>query len=461
MQSKYHNHSRISVKLLVSVDFLLVLLSLYVFHRQELANIELTLRHYSQILLLVLSYQFILLSLGMYHAKVRETAWGIIRRLLLASTISYMLLSIIHLFMNESIFTKESLFYVCFLSFICCSAFRILLYQFNILGFAKRNVLVLGTGDRAEIIDKRMRRKVDLQSFNLLGFVKMPGDSSEKVSADKIINLTASLREFVINNNVHEIVVANDERRGHLPIDELFFCRIRGIEISEILDFIENETGQIAVNLIYPSWIIYSNGFHSSNDLRNTLDWVFNVLLALTLFVLTWPIMLLTILAIKIEDGISAPCFYLQERVGLGGDVFNIIKFRSMNPDAEKHGIKWAAADDNRTTKVGRFIRKYRIDELPQIFNVLYGDMGFVGPRPERPEFVQQLITKIPYYNERHGVKSGVTGWAQLKYPYGANETDATEKLKYDLYYIKHRSFILDLLILVQTAEIVIFGKGR
>ena len=241
----------------------------------------------------------------------------------------------------------------------------------------------------------------------------------------------------------------------------MFACKIRGIEIIDILDFIERETGQIAVNLIYPSWVIYSNGFASNNYLRNTLDWIFNAGMALVLLLLTWPVMLITALCMKVTEGFNAPIFYKQERVGLDGEPFNMIKFRSMRLDAEKHGAQMASENDNRITKIGQYLRKYRIDELPQIWNVLHGNMGFVGPRPERPQFVQSLIKNIPYYNERHNVKPGLTGWAQLKYPYGATEADSLEKLKYDLYYIKHRSFMLDLLILIRTVEIVLFGKGR
>ncbi len=179
------------------------------------------------------------------------------------------------------------------------------------------------------------------------------------------------------------------------------------------------------------------------------------------LLLLMWPVMLITILCIKISEGFDAPIFYQQERVGLDGEPFYIVKFRSMRLDAEKNGAQMASENDNRITKIGYYLRKYRIDELPQIYNVLRGEMGFVGPRPERPEFVQQLIKNLPYYNERHNVKPGLTGWAQLKYPYGATENDSLEKLKYDLYYIKHRGFLLDLLILIRTVEIVLFGKGR
>jgi sugar transferase (PEP-CTERM system associated) len=341
------------------------------------------------------------------------------------------------------------------------SSFRYFTFKIDFFGFGKRNILVMGSGQRASIIEKRMRRDVDRQDFTVHGFIVMGGDSPDGIKRETRINLEGSLVDYALANEIDEIVVANDERRNNLPVDELFACKIRGIEITEILDFIERETGQITVNLIYPSWVIYSNGFASNNHLRNTLDWIFNAVMALFLLLLTWPIMLVTILCIKISDGISAPAFYKQERVGLDGEPFNIIKFRSMRLDAEKNGAQMASENDNRITKVGQYLRKYRIDELPQIWNILHGDMGFVGPRPERPEFVQELIKNIPYYNERHNVKPGLTGWAQLKYPYGATEADSLEKLKYDLYYIKHRSFLLDLLILIRTVEIVLFGKGR
>jgi len=341
------------------------------------------------------------------------------------------------------------------------SSFRYFTFKIDFFGFGKRNILVMGSGQRASIIERRMRRDVDRQDFTVHGFIVMDGDLPDGIQRETRINLEESLVTYALKHDIDEIVVANDERRNNLPVDELFACKIRGIEITEILDFIERETGQIAVNLIYPSWVIYSNGFASNNHLRNALDWLFNAIMALFLLLLTWPVMLATIICIKLTEGFNAPVFYKQERVGLDGEPFNIFKFRSMRLDAEKHGAQMASENDNRITKVGQYLRKYRIDELPQIWNVLHGDMGFVGPRPERPQFVQGLIKNLPYYNERHNVKPGLTGWAQLKYPYGATEADSLEKLKYDLYYIKHRSFLLDLLILIRTVEIVLFGKGR
>ncbi len=260
---------------------------------------------------------------------------------------------------------------------------------------------------------------------------------------------------------IDEIIVACDERRNNLPLDELLECKLRGVEINDILELIERETGQISVDLVYPSWMIYSSGFKPADNIRTQLDWLFNFSIAAILMLLTWPLMLGTAIAIWLEDGRrGAPLFYRQVRVGLHGQNFKILKFRSMRVDAEKNGAQWAKTNDDRITRVGHVIRKYRLDELPQILNVLRGDMGFVGPRPERPEFVEKLQEKLPFYAERHAVKPGLTGWAQLCYPYGATEEDALEKLKYDLYYIKHRSFLLDIFIFIQTAEVVLLKKG-
>ena len=401
------------------------------------------------------------LALGLYNSKLRESFRGIFRRMLMCVSVGFCATTLINPLYGPYHLPIELLAIASSLSVFLVSSFRYFTFKIDFFGFGKRNILVLGSGHRASIIERRMRRDVDRQDFSVHGFVIMEGDSPDGIQRETLINLSESLVEYTLAHNIDEIVVANDERRNNLPVDELFACKIRGIEIIDILDFIERETGQIAVNLIYPSWVIYSNGFASNNYLRNTLDWIFNAGMALVLLLLTWPVMLITALCMKVTEGFNAPIFYKQERVGLDGEPFNMIKFRSMHLDAEKHGAQMASENDNRITKICQYLRKYRIDELPQIWNVLHGNMGFVGPRPERPQFVQSLIKNIPYYNERHNVKPGLTGWAQLKYPYGATEADSLEKLKYDLYYIKHRSFLLDLLILVRTVEIVLFGKGR
>ena len=401
------------------------------------------------------------LALGLYNSKLRENFRGVFRRLLLSVSVAFFSATIINPFFGSSVLPIEVLAIASLFSVLLVSTFRYFTFKVDFFGLSKSRVLVIGSGERAAIIERRMRRDVDRQDFTIHGFVVMSGDSPDGIKEETRIHLDTSLVDYALAHDIDEIVVANDERRNNLPVDELFACKIRGIEITEILDFIERETGQIAVNLIYPSWVIYSNGFASNNHLRNTLDWFFNAIMAFFLLLFTWPIMLIAVICIKFTEGFDAPVFYKQERVGLDGEAFNIVKFRSMRLDAEKHGAQMASENDNRITKVGHYLRKYRIDELPQIYNVLRGDMGFVGPRPERPQFVQQLVKNLPYYNERHNVKPGLTGWAQLKYPYGATEADSLEKLKFDLYYIKHRGFLLDLLILIRTVEIVLFGKGR
>lgn len=426
-------------------------------HHQELANNVVFI--YAVVYALII--QLSSLALGLYNSKLRESYRGLVRRILMSVAIAFFIVTFLNPFYPNGGIATELLAISALMSFIAVSISRYFMLKVDLFGLNKRKVLVLGAGERASIIEKRMRRDVDRQGFSMHGFIVMNGDSDNGIVNENRIELDGALVTYAIEHEIDEIVVASDERRNNLPVDELFACKIRGIEITEILDFIERETGQIAVNLIYPSWVIYSNGFASSNHLRNTLDWLFNASIAFVLFLISWPVMLITAIIIKLDEGMKAPIFYFQERVGLDGQAFKIYKFRSMRIDAEKDGAQMAQKNDDRTTRIGKFIRKYRIDELPQVYNVMRGDMGFVGPRPERPEFVQKLIKTIPYYNERHNVKPGLTGWAQLKYPYGSTEEDSLEKLKYDLYYIKHRSFMLDLLILIRTVEIVLFGKGR
>jgi sugar transferase (PEP-CTERM system associated) len=254
-------------------------------------------------------------------------------------------------------------------------------------------------------------------------------------------------------------VVAMDDRRRGFPILELLECRLAGIDVTELLSFLERETGRVRIDVLNPSWMIFGEGFRR-DTLRLMSSRSLDLLASSILVLITLPLMLATWLAIKLEEGWSAPVLYRQERVGLGGRTFRLLKFRSMRTDAEANGAQWAAKEDARVTRVGAVIRKFRIDELPQMLNVLRGHMSFVGPRPERPEFVADLAQKIPYYIQRHCVKPGITGWAQLCYPYGSSEQDALEKLQYDLYYIKNNSLLFDLAILVQTAEVVFMGQG-
>jgi sugar transferase (PEP-CTERM system associated) len=322
----------------------------------------------------------------------------------------------------------------------------------------KRRVLVYGAGQRAASL-LQLRRRVDQRGFKLVAFIATEGDLVT-AAQERLTARPADLFGWALRNQIDEIVVAMDDRRQGFPMHELLECRMAGIDVVELPTFLERETGKVRLDVTSPSWFIFGEGFRFSPvqlALARTLD----VVASLGLLVIAAPLMLLTVVAIKIEDGLRAQVLYRQRRVGQHGNVFDVLKFRSMRVDAEQPGqAQWAVSNDPRVTRVGAFIRKTRVDELPQLVNVLRGDMSFVGPRPERPEFVEKLEQVIPYYHERHSVKPGITGWAQLCYPYGASEKDAFEKLQYDLYYVKNRSLLFDLAILVQTVEVVIWGKG-
>lgn len=465
-----HNQSKRS-NILVATEALLIAYMGYITHfilvQLALTNSVTIEKLVVNVGLLTVCILLCSLSVGLYEAKLRETFRGIIRRIFVSVGLSYFFVEIIsRAFFDDLIMHPYYLPAAVASIIITLVVFRYFTNRLGLLGLGKVRIVVLGAGERASIIEKRMRRDVDRIAFDLVGFIPIPGDNREEgIRKEEIIHVKVdeNFQQFIADNDIEEIVIACDQRRGTLPIEVLFECRLRGIEVTDLLDFMERETGQIVVNLMYPSWVIYSNGFHSQNYLRDALDYTINAFLAGFIFLFTWPFMLLTATIIWLDDGrrTGTSVFYKQERVGLNGKLFKIIKFRSMRPDAEKDGAKWASKNDDRVTRIGHFIRKYRIDELPQLFNVFKGEMSFIGPRPERPEFVEKLVREVPYYNQRHNVKPGLAGWAQLNYPYGASVEDSMEKLKFDLYYVKHQSMLLDILILIRTVEIVLFGKGR
>ena len=254
------------------------------------------------------------------------------------------------------------------------------------------------------------------------------------------------------------LVSVRERRGGCLTAVKEMQCKLAGIEVVDLPSFFERETGQIQIESLNPSWMIFSDGFYRS-QFEDMIKRMFDVTASSVLLVVTLPVLLVTTLLIWLESG--RPILYRQERVGEHGRVFEVLKFRSMRKDAERDGVpQWAKKQDDRVTRVGNVMRKLRIDELPQVFNVLKDDMSFVGPRPERPFFVQDLSQKISYYPSRHTVKPGITGWAQIRYPYGATVEDAIQKLQYDLYYVKNHTLFLDIIILFQTAQVVLFGKG-
>ena len=318
-------------------------------------------------------------------------------------------------------------------------------------------VLILGTGRDAAQVYRDLTRPLQ-RSVNVVGFLRGGGDEKLEVDGRQVLP-AQGLLEAVHAMKVNEVIVAVRERRGGvLPICELLDCKLAGVRVVDLTSFFERVQGQVRLESLRASWLIYGDGFRQGLT-RTFIKRVFDILVAALLLIVALPIMLVTCLLILVEDG--APIFYRQERVGLGGRVFRVIKFRSMRRDAEKDGKpRWASTNDDRVTRVGRVLRKMRIDELPQLFNVLVGDMSLVGPRPERPFFVDQLAREIPFYNVRHCVKPGVTGWAQVRYQYGASVDDAIEKLQYDLYYVKNHTLILDTLVLFETVRVVLTGEG-
>ncbi len=275
----------------------------------------------------------------------------------------------------------------------------------------------------------------------------------------ELLNGGGSLVEIAKRHAVDEIIVALTERRaGSMPLRQLLDCKLVGVKVHDICTHFEKTLGQIRIDYLNAGWLVFGDGFNQGMY-RTAVKRVFDVVCGTVLLMFSAPVMLLTALIIKLES--RGPVLYRQERVGLNGATFNVAKFRSMSTDAEKDGTpRWATANDGRVTRVGRIIRRLRIDELPQLFNVFKGEMSLVGPRPERPFFVEQLTQQIPYFAVRHSVKPGVTGWAQVRYQYGSTIEDSQEKLQFDLYYVKHHSLLLDLLILLETVSVVLTGKG-
>lgn len=333
------------------------------------------------------------------------------------------------------------------------AAFR----KWSNLGVFMPRVLVLGTGSRVMRLAEYAQRN---PNHRVIGYVA-PQSSKHYIPLQHVLPMAPedSLLSVAKKHAIDQIVVAvRDRRGGGLPVQQLLECRMNGVNVVELSTFFEREYRQVLLESLNPSWMVLGDGFRQSL-FGNIVKRLFDLTVSGVLLVLTLPIMLLAALCIYVESGL--PVLYRQERVGQGGRIFTLFKLRSMKNDAESDGTaRWASANDDRTTLVGRFIRKWRIDELPQIFNVFRGEMSFVGPRPERPFFVDQLEKQIPFYALRHSAKPGITGWAQVRYPYGASVDDAIEKLQYDLYYVKNHCLFLDIMVLISTVEVVLWGKG-
>ncbi len=400
-------------------------------------------------------FQLSLYFFDLYDLHKPDSTMDTVLRMMQAFGVGCIVLGILY-FIIPAVTISTTVFWGCYLT-ICVSLliWRTLYYIVLERKLFSREIVLVGTGEMAERIVNEIRddRESGFTVAALIGGQQPAFDAKEI----PIVSDLATLGQSSHGAGVDRIVVALDDRRGTMPISELLQAKLEGKVIEDGITFYEAITGKILVEKVNPAWLIFSEGFDSGR-LTHLIKRVLDLTLAVFGLIASLPISLLTALLIKLES--PGPVFYKQERVGAKGAVFPIIKFRSMRQDAEQQGAVWASENDSRVTRVGGFIRKVRIDEIPQIWNVIRGQMSFVGPRPERPVFVEQLVRKLPYYSLRHSAKPGITGWAQVCYPYGASEEDALRKLEYDLYYIKHQSIFLDLLIIFRTIKTVLFRKG-
>ena len=409
-----------------------------------------------QLFTFALSLETAMIAVGVYGADALQSLRRAIARILVAISLGIIFLSVLFFLSPAITFWRSNLFYAMGISAVALIAIRILLGKMLGSHVFKRRVVVLGAGPRAARL-KALQQQPG-SAFVVVGYVSMSEANRvipEAIARDAIYNLA----DHVVLLNASEVVLALEERRNALPLKDLLRIKTTGVHVNDISTFLERETGRVDLQSVNPSWLIFSDGFSSGRMLSGVFKRLFDITASLILLILAGPVILLTALAVKFES--KGPAFYRQRRVGLYGVGFDCLKLRSMRQDAEVNGqAVWAEKDDPRITRIGRFIRKVRIDELPQCWSVLKGEMSFVGPRPERPQFVEDLEQQLPYYAERHMVKPGITGWAQINYPYGASIEDSRQKLEYDLYYAKNYSPFLDLLILLQTIRVVLWPEG-
>ncbi len=396
-----------------------------------------------------------MIAVGVYGADSLRSMRFAAARILVAISLGIIALSFVDFILAGQNFWRSTLAYAMALAIVLLMSNRIIIG--GILGAQafRRRVLVFGSGNRAQRL--RLLGERPESGFAIVGYVGM---SDSKPVVEEAINRSAinNLTRFVENLGVSEVVLAIEERRNSLPLKDLLRIKTAGVHVNDFSSFIERETGRVDLDTVNPSWLIFSDGFSSGRAVSSVAKRIFDIAASALLLALTAPVIVLFAIIVKLDS--NGPALFRQTRVGLYGQNFEVIKLRSMRVDAEQDGAQWAVKNDARTTRVGRFIRKLRIDELPQTWSVLKGEMSFVGPRPERPEFVLGLEEKLPFYAERHMVKPGITGWAQVNYPYGASIEDSRHKLEYDLYYAKNYTPFLDLLIILQTLRVVLWHEG-
>jgi sugar transferase (PEP-CTERM system associated) len=396
-----------------------------------------------------------MISVGIYGADSLRSMRFAGARLLVAVSLAILALSFIDFALGGETFWRSTLLYTMALAIVFLMANRLIVGGLLGTSAFRRRILVLGAGLRANRLRKLGDRRES--SFAIVAYVAMTDAErvvDEAISRDTIPDLA----QFVEKMGAVEVVLALEERRNALPLKDLLRVKTAGVHVNDFSTFLERETGRVDLDTLNPSWLIFSDGFSSGRAISSVLKRMFDMVASAILLLFALPVIAVFACLVKLDS--KGPAFFRQMRVGIYGQPFELIKLRSMRSDAEKDGSKWAVKDDPRITRLGRFIRKLRIDELPQAWNVLCGQMSFVGPRPEVPAFVEDLEDKLPYYAERHMVKPGITGWAQINYPYGASIEDSRQKLEYDLYYAKNYTPFLDLLILLQTLRVILWHEG-
>jgi sugar transferase (PEP-CTERM system associated) len=400
-----------------------------------------------------------MLSTGLYVGHLREGMSGILIRVALSMFMASMAVGLIF-YLLPSLALWRGVLAICYIhAFFVVGTLRTVFFELIDTRVFKTRVLIYGAGVDASYIDRKLRRKADRRGFDIHGYVLLENQQCE-INRNHLVALESPLLAYVRENEISEIVVAASDIEGTTNINDLVECKLNGISVLDILSFFEREAGQIRIDIVDPTWLVTSPGFGQAR-LQKAIKRGFDLTVSFSLLVATIPVQLLIVIAIWLEEGFGAPLIYRQQRTGENGKCFSVYKYRSMILDAEKGGKAiWASSGDSRVTRSGVFLRKYRLDELPQVINIIRGDMSFVGPRPERPEIIVELEKTIPYYSKRHVLKPGLTGWAQLNYPYGSSKNDAYQKQLYDMYYVKNHSLFLDCLILLQTVEVVLFGKG-
>ncbi len=455
-----HYFSRTFITLLVA-EMLHLFWSIYFGRSLQMLHYQDAMPQFSEVIPSALVFVMVMLAIMTAMGLYERNFWSGRSDMLLRVAVSF-LVGLFMMTLAYYLFPEVSLGRVEFslalgIAFVGVLTLRFVFFEVSDREVLKRRVLVLGVGQNALRI-KELQQDGNT-SFLVAGYVQLHENEKCCVPTEDLFTMH-HLLDLADRLEIDELVVAPDDRRRGFPGEQILECKIQGFKISSFLVFYERETGKIQLDALRPSNLIFADGFQRAL-LKQAVKRVFDIAVSLLLLAIAWPLMLIATLAIWIESGFRGPILYRQTRVGFNKQLFEVIKFRSMRTDAEQDGVaRWAQANDSRITRVGAVLRDTRIDELPQLFNVLRGDMSFVGPRPERPQFVAELSEKIPFYTMRHMTNPGITGWAQICYPYGASEQDAREKLQYDLYYIKNYSFFFDILILLQTVHTVLWGRG-